>query len=77
VGPLLNEPLGKEVGKKYLSQANNVARKLGGAKEDPPSLKPILARRRTPEPHGKAITNAERCKDARTGIRYKRGIVVP
>ena len=73
---LFNESLRKEIRKKHLCQPNDIAGQLCWTKEDPPSLKPVFARGRTPEPHGKSVADAEGREHTSAGIRHKRCIIV-
>ncbi len=73
---LFNESLLKEIGKKHLCQPNDIAGQLCWTKEDPPSLKPVFARGRAPQPHGKAVTDAERGKNTSPGVRHQRRVIV-
>src|SRR6478736_2263230 len=44
--------------------------------KDPPALKPVFAGRRAPEPHGKAISDAEGSKHTGPGVGHQCRIVM-
>ena len=76
VRAFFNESLLKEVGKKHLCQPNDIAGQLRWTKEDPPALKPVFARRRAPEPHGKTVADPEGGEHTGSGIGHERRIIV-
>jgi len=73
---LFNESLGKEIRKKYLCQSQDITGQLRWTKKYPPSLKPVFARRRAPEPHGKTVADPEGGEHTSSGIGHERRIIV-
>src|SRR6476620_9631575 len=74
--PLFNETLLNEIREEHLRQPENIAREFCRTKKDPPSAKPVLARWRTPQPHGKTVSDAKGREHASAGVRHKSCIVM-